>query len=129
MKPFSVVCALLIVLSASSMGQESTSLKHRMDSTAVKKPAMHRQQKNATNVVRYTCTMHPEIISDKPGKCPKCKMQLVKVDVKKTKGAVTKHNEIKAVVFTCPMHPDVKSDKPGKCPKCKMNLVKEQESK
>ena len=26
----------------------------------------------------YTCTMHPEIISDKPGKCPKCGMTLVK---------------------------------------------------
>lgn len=26
----------------------------------------------------YTCVMHPEIISDKPGKCPKCGMELVK---------------------------------------------------
>jgi len=26
----------------------------------------------------YTCTMHPEVISDKPGKCPKCGMDLVK---------------------------------------------------
>jgi hypothetical protein len=26
---------------------------------------------------QYTCTMHPEIISDKPGKCPKCGMKLV----------------------------------------------------
>ena len=25
----------------------------------------------------YTCPMHPEIISDKPGKCPECKMNLV----------------------------------------------------
>jgi hypothetical protein len=25
----------------------------------------------------YTCTMHPEVISDKPGKCPKCGMDLV----------------------------------------------------
>ncbi len=25
----------------------------------------------------YTCTMHPEVISDKPGKCPKCGMTLV----------------------------------------------------
>jgi uncharacterized membrane protein len=35
---------------------------------------------------QYTCTMHPEIISDKPGKCPKCGMELVpkegKTDVK-----------------------------------------------
>lgn len=27
--------------------------------------------------VQYTCSMHPEILSDKPGKCPKCGMQLV----------------------------------------------------
>ena len=26
----------------------------------------------------YTCTMHPEVQSDKPGKCPKCGMTLVK---------------------------------------------------
>lgn len=25
----------------------------------------------------YTCTMHPEVVSDKPGKCPKCGMELV----------------------------------------------------
>lgn len=25
----------------------------------------------------YTCPMHPEVISDKPGKCPKCGMELV----------------------------------------------------
>ena len=34
--------------------------------------------------VQYTCTMHPEVISDKPGKCPKCGMTLVKqADAKK----------------------------------------------
>lgn len=26
----------------------------------------------------YTCPMHPEVITDKPGKCPKCGMNLVK---------------------------------------------------
>jgi hypothetical protein len=57
----------------------------------------------------YTCTMHPEIITDKPGKCPKCGMTLVKKKVDK--------------IYTCTMHPDVISDKPGKCPKCGMDLV------
>lgn len=27
--------------------------------------------------VVYTCSMHPEVVSDKPGKCPKCNMDLV----------------------------------------------------
>lgn len=31
----------------------------------------------ATNSTRYTCTMHPEIIRDAPGSCPKCGMTLV----------------------------------------------------
>ena len=26
----------------------------------------------------YTCSMHPEVLSDKPGDCPKCGMSLVK---------------------------------------------------
>jgi hypothetical protein len=27
----------------------------------------------------YTCVMHPEVRSNKPGKCPKCGMKLVEV--------------------------------------------------
>ena len=26
---------------------------------------------------QYTCPMHPEVLQDKPGKCPKCGMKLV----------------------------------------------------
>lgn len=26
---------------------------------------------------KYTCTMHPEVLQDAPGKCPKCDMALV----------------------------------------------------
>ena len=32
----------------------------------------------------YTCVMHPEVISDKPGVCPKCGMILVKKEEAKT---------------------------------------------
>jgi uncharacterized paraquat-inducible protein A len=28
----------------------------------------------------YTCSMHPEVKSDKAGKCPRCGMELVKKD-------------------------------------------------
>jgi hypothetical protein len=33
--------------------------------------------KPATASALYTCPMHPEVVSDKPGKCPKCGMTLV----------------------------------------------------
>jgi Cu(I)/Ag(I) efflux system membrane fusion protein len=29
---------------------------------------------------QYTCTMHPEVLKDKPGLCPKCGMELVEKD-------------------------------------------------
>ncbi len=32
---------------------------------------------NIEAVKHYTCSMHPEVISNKPGKCPKCGMELV----------------------------------------------------
>ena len=43
----------------------------------------------------YTCPMHPEIHADKPGKCPKCGMNLVKEKPKAVKESkVTAHNEM-----------------------------------
>ncbi|MDB4925924.1 MAG: hypothetical protein JWR23_1980 [Mucilaginibacter sp.] len=40
--------------------------------------------------VQYTCTMHPEVLSDKPGKCPKCGMALVKKEPAKKKAETMK---------------------------------------
>jgi len=31
---------------------------------------------DSTDAKVYTCPMHPEVISDKPGECPKCGMDL-----------------------------------------------------
>lgn len=36
------------------------------------------QSKHAEQyTIKYTCTMHPEVVKDNPGKCPKCGMPLV----------------------------------------------------
>ena len=37
------------------------------------------QNKKLVAQEKYTCPMHPEIVQDKPGKCPICFMELVKV--------------------------------------------------
>src|SRR5689334_24766293 len=50
-------------------------------------------QKPATPVV-YTCPMDSEVRSNKPGKCPKCKMDLVK---EKTASAVVAETSDKVV--------------------------------
>jgi len=31
----------------------------------------------APNAIVYTCPMHPEVVSDQPGRCPKCRMKLI----------------------------------------------------
>ena len=31
----------------------------------------------ASPKVQYTCSMHPEVIQDTPGRCPKCGMKLI----------------------------------------------------
>ncbi|MGI8634007.1 MAG: heavy metal-binding domain-containing protein [Segetibacter sp.] len=40
------------------------------------------ENSNQTQPVTYTCIMHPEIHSSKPGNCPKCGMKLVKEKTK-----------------------------------------------
>lgn len=102
---------------------------------------------NHHNKEQYTCPMHPEIVQDKPGNCPKCGMTLVPVDAKGEEHTHTHHkntghakdehssyaDDIAPVVemrstqgfhkYTCPMHPQIIQDGSGKCPLCGMTLV------
>lgn len=84
-----------------------------------KKAAIKTEKVKAAEKVTYTCPMHPEVISNKPGECPKCGMDLVKMEPAKADTTALQKTE-----YVCPMHPDVISDKPGECPKCGMDLVK-----
>jgi len=53
------------------------------------KPIKSRKAASSHAKVTYSCTMHPEIISDSPGKCSKCGMTLVR---KKSKAVVNDYN-------------------------------------
>ncbi|RTQ99617.1 copper-transporting P-type ATPase [Halomonas nitroreducens] len=68
---------------------------------------------------RYTCPMHPEVVSDQPGECPKCGMAL---EPTAPQAPATRTE------WTCPMHPEIVRDEPGECPKCGMALEPRQVS-
>ncbi len=56
-----------------------TSFLSQVNAQATTKKTVTEQQVTK----KYTCKMHPEVVMDKPGKCPKCGMALVeKTDMK-----------------------------------------------
>lgn len=85
--------------------------------------------------VKYTCPMHSQVISDTPGKCPICGMDLVqiaasgashtheeKADVSGS-AVATEQTERKVLYWYDPMVPEKRFDKPGKSPFMDMELV------
>ncbi|MCI0530814.1 MAG: efflux RND transporter periplasmic adaptor subunit [candidate division Zixibacteria bacterium] len=63
----------------------------------------------------YSCGMHPNVISDKPGNCPICGMKLTPIQ----SGLESNPNvsaERKIKYWQAPMDPTFISDKPGKSP-------------
>lgn len=86
--------------------------------------------------------MHPEVVKDEPGKCPKCGMNLVPVkkseEVRTEVHHLPKHEHttsanqrVENEQYYCPMlcEGDKKYTKPGNCPVCGMHLVKEEKGK
>jgi hypothetical protein len=98
----------------------------------------------------YTCPMHADVKSDKPGACPKCGMDLQKMgnaknhqccggmkmecgsakmgmdhskmEMRHDSAKMKMNNSKLTKTFVCPMHPDQVSNNPGECPKCGMAL-------
>jgi len=80
----------------------------------------------------YYCPMHPTYVSDRPGTCPICNMDLVKRETEGEQSTVARdggheHRDAGRAapgeVYACPMHPSVAAPGPGICAKCNMELV------
>ena len=68
-----IIMALAVLLSATASFAQTTTAKK------------HKHHHHASSAMQYTCSMHPEVMSNKPGNCPKCGMALVPVKKKSTK--------------------------------------------
>ncbi len=78
----------------------------------------------------WTCGMHPNVITEEPGQCPICGMNLTPVkqaaeeEAQATDDAEEQGAETAQVqLWTCGMHPNVITEEPGQCPICGMNLT------
>lgn len=70
---------------------------------------------------KYTCPMHPFIVTDRPGACPICGMTLVPQESMASSGGASpggaaEKSARKILYWTDPMIPGDRSDKPGKSP-------------
>ena len=96
MKPMALIFAVLLVSAAAAAPQRA-------------RPAAPRSQSESLPPLSWTCPMHPDVLEDKKGTCPICKMDLVPVRLD--------------AVWSCPVHSVIAESKPGKGPIDKRDLI------
>ena len=99
--------------------------------STVKAQEKSKMKVEKTEKAAFACPMkcEGEKTYDKAGSCPKCKMDLKKVENAKKpaccagmKKECDMNHEKMDKAYSCPMHADIKSDKPGACSKCGMDM-------
>ena len=60
---------------------------HQITESTNQDESTHQHINESTNPTTWTCSMHPQIKQDKPGKCPICAMDLIPVTAMNAEGA------------------------------------------
>lgn len=99
------VCVLLVVglSGCNQQASDNSTADPVKQESAVEHAAKHLDP-------TYVCPMHPQVVSDKPGTCPLCGMNLVKKELEPQMAA----GERKVLYYRHPHNPGVTSDKPMK---------------
>lgn len=83
---------------------------------------------------KYTCPMHPQVLTDTTGECPICQMPLERIPEEPKAPSVQDHaahadmgdnaGQAQVTKYFCPMKCEGEKtyDQPGRCPICKMKL-------
>jgi len=90
-------------------------------------PALTRagESGNVCEPACFCCPFHTEVVSNRPGACPKCgcayvaSIRMARVS-RTEKGPEPLQEIIK--IYTCPLHAEIVSLEPGTCPRCGLRL-------
>ena len=86
-----IIASMFLAATVFAACNSNSSSDSKKDTTATTSTADTSKMMSA---VKYTCTMHPEVISDTAGKCPKCGMEMVPIkdsSMRKTDMDTMKH--------------------------------------
>jgi RND family efflux transporter MFP subunit len=105
--------ALFLIVLGIALGEAAYIFKGQIQ--GLQKPVSTTPSTSERKILYWQCSMHPEVKSDKPGKCPICGMDLVPVYADEPKPAAPA-GERKTLYWTDAMNPGSRYDKPGKAP-------------
>jgi hypothetical protein len=78
-----IISALAIIIAVSGFSVTGFAQKNTTTTTQTKDSTVKVKAEKKTALKQYTCPMHPEVLSTKPGKCPICGMRLEEKKVAK----------------------------------------------
>jgi hypothetical protein len=80
---FIVISTTTLAISAAAQVEAIDPFDYRSEQALNRPHSEHYYEREHEKKQKYTCPMHPEVITDHPGHCPKCGMTLVPKEEKK----------------------------------------------